>query len=158
MGEKFIPDKPCIHGHWLRYIKSGNCVDCGLSAAKRYYAAHPERFIGKGPGKLDPDLTRERRRRWKKSHPDGVKGAARERARLKKARAHQAMPSWADRKKIRAVYAEAARRTREEGVQYHVDHEVPLRGKDVCGLHVEYNLQILTAEENVKKGASFGIW
>lgn len=57
-----------------------------------------------------------------------------------------ALPAWADLEAIEKVYVEAARKN------MHVDHVIPLRGKVVCGLHVEENLKLLTAEENLKKG------
>lgn len=60
----------------------------------------------------------------------------------------QRVPEWADRKAIARVYRDCP-----EG--YEVDHIVPLHGKNVSGLHVEYNLQYLTKLENLRKSNNF---
>lgn len=57
-------------------------------------------------------------------------------------------PSWANLEAIAEIY-----NNRPEG--YHVDHIIPLNGKNVCGLHVETNLQYLTVEENLSKKNKF---
>ncbi len=67
----------------------------------------------------------------------------------------QRTPKWADIEAIEAVYASCREVSATTGVQHHVDHEIPLQGRNVSGLHVHNNLRILTAAENVKKHNRF---
>lgn len=70
----------------------------------------------------------------------------------------QATPKWltkAHHLEIEGFYIEAARLTRETSIPHEVDHIVPLQGKTVRGLHVPWNLQILTKFENSSKGNKF---
>ena len=59
-----------------------------------------------------------------------------------------AIPKWANLKKIKEIYAKCP-----DG--YHVDHIIPINSKVVCGLHVENNLQYLTAFDNIRKKNKF---
>lgn len=67
---------------------------------------------------------------------------------LHRARRMSAVPPWFTEShldQIKDIYREAKR------LDLTVDHIVPLRGKNVRGLHVPWNLQIISAAENHKK-------
>lgn len=67
----------------------------------------------------------------------------------------KATPPWlaeAHYAEIAAFYKQAKEMETKTGIKHHVDHIIPLQGKNVCGLHVSWNLQILTAQENLSKG------
>ena len=74
----------------------------------------------------------------------------------RRASRRMAFPSWANADRIKEIYTEASRR-RRAGENVHVDHVIPLSGKLVSGLHVEANLEIVSARDNLKKSNSFEV-
>lgn len=92
-----------------------------------------------------------RKKIWQKNNKDKAN------ARTAKYRASKlkATPKWVDargRKQIEEFYQFAELLSYVTGVRHAVDHIIPLKGREVCGLHIASNLQILTFSENCKKG------
>lgn len=63
-------------------------------------------------------------------------------------------PKWLskdDSSKIRSIYKMCKLISKKTGLEHHVDHIIPLISDKVSGLHVPWNLQIITKEQNLKK-------
>lgn len=78
------------------------------------------------------------------------------RARRRAAEMHRAV-NWSNKKVISAYYKQSQRLTDCLGIQFNVDHILPLRGKLVSGLHVEHNLQVITEASNNLKSNEYTI-
>lgn len=67
----------------------------------------------------------------------------------------QRTPKWLtedDHWMIEQAYDIAVKRSEATNIMWHVDHIVPLQGRTVCGLHVPWNMQVITEVENKRKG------
>ena len=102
---------------------------------------------------LTGEIERHQTKEWSSDNRDrkNAHKARRRSAKLK------ATPEWADQDAIKVIYAEAQRLQDLLGIEFHIDHIVPLQGELVCGLHVENNLQVIPATLNLKKSNKFKV-
>jgi len=110
-------------------------------------ASQPKLEKQKAERAKDPEKFRSRLRQHYQGnkHKYVASVAARRASRL------QATPRWVDKKEIILIYAEARRLTKLTGIPHEVDHIHPLKGRSCCGLHVPWNLQIITRSQNRSK-------
>lgn len=115
----------------------------------RYYLDNKEAYLQKAKdwASKNPEKVRETVRAYGKRNQK-TKNARTSRYRALKI---QATPPWLTEEHL----AEMRRMYENCPAGYHVDHIVPLRGKNVRGLHVPWNLQYLLALENIKKRNKF---
>ena len=164
---------PCTRGHIALRKTKGSCVEClkiewdennqrragyftkynkreDVKERKHeWYVAHRKQVI-EAAATRPAEVLREYRNSWKKNNIVQVRADTK--ARRRKHR--QATPSWLTRSQkseIRQLYQIAITMTKTTGEQYVVDHIIPLRSDSVCGLHVPWNLRVMTQEENLKK-------
>jgi 5-methylcytosine-specific restriction endonuclease McrA len=121
-----------------------------------YYFSNKDRISSKASQKYfeNPEAAKNRAKAWKKNNKEKHNAGCM----LRHTRKLLACPSWLspdDLWMIEEAYHISRVRSEETGIDWHVDHIVPLQGKTVCGLHVPWNLQVITARENCSKKNSF---
>jgi 5-methylcytosine-specific restriction endonuclease McrA len=100
------------------------------------------------------DKERKRMLEYQKANMHLFCAAAAERRAAKR----QASPPWLsedDKWLLKEIYEVASLRSKLTKVNWHVDHIVPLKHDSVCGLHVPWNLQVITAAQNISKHNRF---
>jgi hypothetical protein len=126
--------------------------DQGEKASERgkgYYQRNREKVLARQSAHQMQNRERATARvaEWRRANPEKVRSAkAAHYSRMKR------IPPWADVQLIEDIYL-YAKTMRACGVDVHVDHIVPLRGKLVSGLHTHDNLQVIPAKENMRKNA-----
>lgn len=124
-------------------VLSGNTQSCGcVGLASRIKHGKSQTL----------EYHRAANRKWAAENP--AKAIAN--ANKRRADFRQRIPNWLTEEhwdQINAFYLRAAELTKETGIPHCVDHKHPLRGKTVSGLHVPWNLQVITQLENLHKSA-----
>ena len=99
---------------------------------------------------LNTDAYKARAKQWKENN----RAKHNANCMLRHAKKLKATPRWLTQEQKQTIECKysVARMLTLHGVQkWEVDHIIPLQGKDVCGLHVPWNLQVITETENCKK-------
>jgi hypothetical protein len=102
------------------------------------------------------DKERERGRQYRSNNQHITNARAAKRRAAKRC----AKVNWLSEdqiQEIRMIYLIAKIKSVLDNIQYEVDHIEPIQGKDVCGLHVPWNLQIIPMQENRSKGIKRGL-
>jgi hypothetical protein len=152
----FSKDKSRKDGH------SAKCKTCAYQMLKNKKASDEEYFLNGAKlrtRKYRENLSLERKEEIKAQQRlhtklPSVRSRMNESCRRYYSTKNCATPKWlsAEQKaEIAGIYSLAKDCQIVTGEPYHVDHIIPIRGKNVCGLHVPWNLQVLPAEVNVRK-------
>ena len=133
----------CPHGKDTKRYKSGTCVACAKISNTKHRKNNREAYRRSSKAWVDRNKERVRKANllWNAENRDKMNFYTN----MYRASKLKATPKWINEELVRDMYLEA------QYQQMEVDHIVPLRGKMVCGLHWEGNLQLLSREENASK-------
>ena len=135
-----------------------SCKDCDRERKRQYSYANRERLrlYSKKHYKDNKQEYNERGAIWRKDNPDKT----RKHVRNYQCKKTKATPIWfgeLDDFILEESFSLADTRENLTGIKWHVDHIVPLQGKEVCGLHVGNNIQVIPASENLSKSNKYDL-
>ena len=165
----YFTGEPCCRGHMAPRKTKGSCIEClkedwtadnerrkklpkseaAKAAGRRYYEKNREAVIARANARPKEEINQ-----YKNEHKKRNQDYYRSLTSARKRRHRQATPRWITPEQkldIRKMYISAIELSRVTGERYVVDHIIPLSGENVCGLHVPWNLRVITQDENLKK-------
>jgi hypothetical protein len=155
------------------------CKPCHINDAKEWAKKNPEKYAQKLAKLREKTASKPKKKRltreekllkkreynkiWSEKNKDRFiqmrkdwflrnKHVEMERVRRRQAAQKKAVPKWASKEAMQSFYDAAIKETKATGEKWSVDHIVPLKSPLVCGLHCEYNMQIMRFSDNSKKG------
>jgi hypothetical protein len=165
----YFTGKPCTRGHIALRKTKGSCVECikedwvidnqkralkpkseaSRAAGRKYYEKNKEVVKARASSRPYAEV-RQYKTKYKEQNSELYKALVS----VRKRRHRNATPAWITKEQklaMRQLYLQAQQMTQITGERYVVDHIIPLISDEVCGLHVPWNLRVITQEENLKK-------
>lgn len=165
----YFTGKACARGHIALRKTKGACIECmkedwaidnerrktkpkseaAKAAGRKYYKKNKEAVKARASARPHAEV-RQYKTKYKEQNPELYKALVS----VRKRRHRNATPTWINKEQkfaMRQLYLQAQQMTKITGERYVVDHIVPLISDEVCGLHVPWNLRVITQEDNLKK-------
>lgn len=165
----YYTGEPCSRKHIALRKTKGVCVECmkedwavdnakrslkpkseaSKDAGKRYYERNKKIVIARAQARPLVEVN-SYKQKYKEANPELYKALVSVRRRKHR----NATPPWVTKEQkleIRELYLQAQQLTKITSERYVVDHIIPLISDEVCGLHVPWNLRVITQTENLQK-------
>ncbi len=144
----YFTGKPCKHGNIEERLSNGRCLcrDCKdvvkIASMNWYYKTNPKRQF--------TEKQRIQNKLWKQNNKAKVNAINANRRSL----VSMAIPTWFsdfDEFVIQGAFDLCQKREIATGIKWNVDHMIPLKSKNACGLHCADNIQVIPQSLNCAK-------